>query len=193
MRISHILSSPPAAGKSKRCLALLIAASTAFGLSAVHASGWTAEASAESTASTGSAAAPALQGPIIVGRISSGYGTQRPKLSSVPHRGVDLVARRGTPVHSAAAGVVITAESPYSEAPRYGNVVVVDHGGGWQTLYAHLDSIVVSSGDRVEAGQVLGGLGSSGQATGPHVHVEVFNAGQRLDPQLAISNLIGER
>ena len=189
MRIEHILSSPTSIGKSRRVLALLLAAGTGLGIGAVHASGI-----AKPTAPNADAAsAPTLQGPIIEGRISSSFGTQRPKLSSVPHRGVDLVAPRGTPVRSAAAGVVLAAEAPYNQAPRYGSVVVIDHGSGWQTLYAHLDSIAVNTGDAIEAGQVLGGLGSTGQATGPHVHVEVFNAGQRVDPQLAISNLISNR
>ncbi|MBD8527595.1 M23/M56 family metallopeptidase [Pseudomarimonas arenosa] len=186
MRISHILSSPGSARKSRRVVALTLALTGAVMLTAVHASSRAEPAaSADSSSPTTS-----LQGPIIEGKISSVFGVQRPKLSKTPHRGVDLVAPRGTPVRAAAAGTVRTAELPYQQAPRYGNVVIIEHADGWQTLYAHLDRIEVSAGERIAAGQSIGSLGASGQATGPHVHVEVFHHGQRVDPQSAIAQLV---
>jgi murein DD-endopeptidase MepM/ murein hydrolase activator NlpD len=82
------------------------------------------------------------------------------------HTGLDLSAERGIPVESAAAGIVLVAH----EQAIFGNVVIVHHGDGVATSYNHLDEIDVKEGDQVEQGQVLGKLGATGQATGPHLH-----------------------
>lgn len=88
--------------------------------------------------------------------------------------GVDLACRLGTPVGSAATGTVIAAKMGYNGG--YGNMIVVDHPNGTQTLYGHLSKISVSSGQSVSEGEVLGYTGNSGQSTGPHLHFEIRGA-----------------
>jgi len=94
------------------------------------------------------------------------------------HTGIDLRAAWGEPVAAAAAGRVIFA-GPYG---GYGNAVIIDHGGGMSTLYAHLSSIAVGYGETVTAGQTIGRVGSTGLSTGPHLHFEVRIDGQPVDP-----------
>ncbi|KND48551.1 MAG: putative membrane bound lytic murein transglycosylase B [Parcubacteria bacterium C7867-005] len=91
------------------------------------------------------------------------------------HNGVDLVAPLGSPVYAAADGKVIVARiGGYNGG--YGSYVVVSHGNGTQTLYAHLSSVSVAVGQSVDQGQVIGGLGNSGKSTGAHLHFEVRGA-----------------
>ncbi|MGY0618222.1 peptidoglycan DD-metalloendopeptidase family protein [Lysobacter sp. A378] len=99
------------------------------------------------------------------------------------HRGLDFRGRRGTPVHAPAAGTVVAATALYGGSPNYGTVVVLDHGDGWQSLYAHLDGFDVSVGDRVSIGDRLGRVGTTGKVTGAHLHMELLLNGQRVDPQ----------
>ncbi|HEY6133649.1 MAG TPA: M23 family metallopeptidase, partial [Rubrivivax sp.] len=94
------------------------------------------------------------------------------------HRGVDYAAPTGTPVHSVADGVVEFA----GRQSGYGNVVYVDHGNARSTVYAHLSRIDVSVGQRVERGRLLGAVGATGWATGPHLHFELRVAGEYQDP-----------
>ena len=96
------------------------------------------------------------------------------------HTGIDLGSVTGEPIHAAANGVVILAE----QWGGYGRTVVVDHGGGLSTLYAHQSSISVSVGDEVLAGDVVGRIGCSGFCTGPHLHFEVREVGAPVDPML---------
>lgn len=101
------------------------------------------------------------------------------------HTGTDLAAPEGAPVRSAGGGVVSQA----GRAGAYGNMVVVDHGDGLETRYAHLSAIGVKSGDRVTAGAIVGQVGATGRATGPHLHIEVRQDGQPLDPAEQILGL----
>lgn len=202
MRIAYILSGAPAVRKSPwRWLTIgafglgataMLTAAQAASLGHVEVGAAIASLPA-SIQSQSSASPPAFRGPIIGGRVSSNFGAVRPSIGAVPHRGIDLVAARGTRVHSPAAGRVLVAEAPYGRAPRYGTVVVLDHGDGWQTLYAHLDTYAVKPGDTVRAGDLLGTLGSTGVATGPHVHVEVHRDGERVDPAEVIENIVESR
>ena len=89
---------------------------------------------------------------------------------------VDLAAPRGTPVHAAADGTVIIARDNNGWNGGYGNYVVITHGNGTQTLYAHMTHTAVSAGQAVSAGDVIGYLGSTGESTGPHLHFEVRGA-----------------
>lgn len=96
------------------------------------------------------------------------------------HLGTDIAALYGTPIYAAAAGTVTTAgwhDHPYS----YGNYVVIDHGNGYTTLYGHMSSYVVSQGDKVEQGQLIGYVGETGYAFGCHCHFEMAYKGQRFD------------
>jgi murein DD-endopeptidase MepM/ murein hydrolase activator NlpD len=94
------------------------------------------------------------------------------------HEGIDVAAPLGTPVRAAAAGTVIYA----AWLGGYGNLVVVDHGGGLSTAYAHNSSFAVSVGQAVAAGQVVSYSGSTGNSSGPHVHFEVRINGSAVDP-----------
>jgi LysM repeat protein len=88
------------------------------------------------------------------------------------HRGIDIAGTQGEPVWATDAGVIVYAGwNDYG----YGNMVMVDHGNGWQSLYAHLNSIAVVCGQSVEQGGVVGALGSTGNSSGPHLHFELMN------------------
>jgi murein DD-endopeptidase MepM/ murein hydrolase activator NlpD len=95
------------------------------------------------------------------------------------HDGVDLAAPKGSEIGSVRAGTVLRV--PRSET-GYGNQVVVDHGEGMVSRYAHCQDIFVKVGDPVNAGQLLGTVGSSGDSTGPHLHLEVRIDGNPVDP-----------
>jgi murein DD-endopeptidase MepM/ murein hydrolase activator NlpD len=94
------------------------------------------------------------------------------------HEGIDLGAPYGTPIAAAAAGVVIYA----GWLGGYGNLTVIDHGGGLATAYGHQSSIVVGVGQSVARGEIIGYVGSTGHSTGPHLHFEVRVNGQPVDP-----------
>ena len=94
------------------------------------------------------------------------------------HQGIDVSAPRGTPVYATASGRVVFA----GRQGAYGNLVVIDHGNGYETLYAHLDRIGVRRGWAVRRGEPIGRVGRTGRATGYHVHYEIRRDGQPLDP-----------
>jgi len=107
------------------------------------------------------------------------------------HKGVDITAAMGTPVHAAADGVVYQAE--YSSG--WGRMVVIDHGNGMRTLYAHLSRYEVIPGQEIRRGAVLGFSGQSGKATSPHLHFEVRRGGVAVNPYpyLARSAMLQQR
>jgi murein DD-endopeptidase MepM/ murein hydrolase activator NlpD len=90
--------------------------------------------------------------------------------------GIDLGAARGTPIHAVANGTIIVSRNSGGWNGGYGNYVVITHDNGTQTLYAHMANSIVSSGQSVSSGQVIGYLGSTGLSTGPHLHFEVRGA-----------------
>jgi murein DD-endopeptidase MepM/ murein hydrolase activator NlpD len=94
------------------------------------------------------------------------------------HTGIDLANRQGTPIMAAAAGLAY----PFQDRLRYGNHVIVVHPGGYETVYGHMVRTGVTWGEPVQAGQVIGFVGSTGNSTGPHVHFEVRFAGVPQDP-----------
>ncbi|RYG24656.1 hypothetical protein EON82_09960 [bacterium] len=116
----------------------------------------------------------------VAARITSGFGMRyHPILHySRPHNGIDFGAGTGAPVRSTAPGQVIAA----TRMRGFGNVVIVDHGGGVTTVYAHLSRIGVRSGQKVGQGQYLGAVGSTGLATGPHLHFEMHIDGRPVNP-----------
>lgn len=131
---------------------------------------------------------PALPLPIAV-PISSAYGVRTDPIdgSTRFHAGIDIRAAYGREVPAAGAGVVAFSGAQGG----YGNTVVIDHQGGVQTRYAHLSSIQVEAGARVDAGTVIGRVGSSGRATGPHLHFEVLQNGRPVNPEVAASRYAG--
>jgi len=119
------------------------------------------------------------------GSISSRFGVRtHPVFGDLrQHNGIDISAPHGATVVAADAGTVIT--STYNSS--YGNYVVISHGNGRTTLYAHLSSRSVSSGTSVSKGQQVGLVGSTGISTGPHLHFEVSENGTRINPSLRLS------
>lgn len=114
------------------------------------------------------------------GPATSGYGMRRHPISGTSrmHTGVDFGAPMGASIYAATDGTVVSA----GWRGGYGLAVVVDHGGGVATLYAHASRLNVSPGQRVSRGQVIAATGSTGQSTGPHLHFEVRVNGQPRDP-----------
>lgn len=94
------------------------------------------------------------------------------------HAGIDFGAPTGTPIRAADSGTIIYA----GWYGGYGNTVIVDHGGGISTLYAHASALYVSEGQSVQRGQVIAAVGSTGFSTGPHLHFEVRRSGEPVDP-----------
>ncbi len=123
----------------------------------------------------------------LSGVVTSDFGLRSDPLSGEHrhHGGVDLAAAAGTPVVSAGPGVVVRAEA----AGNYGNLVVVDHGDGLQTRYAHLHEMTANVGDKVEAAAPIGSVGQTGRTTGPHLHFEVRRHGHAENPLRVISAL----
>ncbi|OFX15043.1 MAG: hypothetical protein A2V59_06270 [Armatimonadetes bacterium RBG_19FT_COMBO_69_19] len=132
--------------------------------------------------SRGVALARSLSGFIWPARgvFTSGYGIRRHPIFRIRrmHTGQDIAAPYGTPVQAASDGRVIYT----GWFGGYGKIVVVDHGDGVSTLYAHLSKILTRSGARLRRGEVVGRIGSTGYSTGPHVHFEVRVNGRPIDP-----------
>ncbi len=114
------------------------------------------------------------------GEIGSGFGMRIHPVTGVwsQHNGADIKGNTGDPVVTVLDGEVISARN----CPFYGNTVVVYHGAGLATVYAHLDSFAVGPDDEVAAGQLLGAMGSTGRSTGPHLHFETRVDGTAVDP-----------
>ncbi len=116
----------------------------------------------------------------VGGKVTSPFGPRnkpRPDASS-NHKGVDLQASSGQSVKASASGTVSFA----GEQGGYGNIVIIDHGSGLETAYAHLSSISVKKGDEVSQGDTIGAAGQTGTATGPHLHFEVRKNNTKVDP-----------
>ena len=114
------------------------------------------------------------------GRFASGFGVRRiPYASGYQfHMGVDLIGAHGSAIWAAAPGEVIFVGYRGS----YGNMVIIDHGHDYETLYAHLSDFAVNVGEEVERGQVVGYMGASGRTTGTHLHYEVHRKGTPVNP-----------
>ena len=121
------------------------------------------------------------QQPVQAGSLGSNFGWRIDPFTgrSALHTGLDFQAEPGTPILSAAGGVVVAAEVH----PAYGNMVEVDHGNNLVTRYAHASRLAVKKGDIVKRGQPIGNVGSTGRSTGPHLHFEVLVQGVPQDPQ----------
>jgi murein DD-endopeptidase MepM/ murein hydrolase activator NlpD len=133
-------------------------------------------AQATPTYSTSAASTPSASGFVwpVSGPVVSPFGMRWGRL----HAGIDIAAPYGTPVAAAAAGVVITS----GWMGGYGNLVIIDHGGGVATAYAHESSLAVGSGQQVAQGQTIGYVGCTGHCFGNHVHFEVRVNGSPVDP-----------
>lgn len=117
----------------------------------------------------------------VEGRVSTEFGLERyvNDRFSYRHRGVDIACPEGTPVKAAADGRVALAEEGFI---LHGTTVILDHGQGVSTLYIHLSEISVAAGERVRQGETIGRVGSTGVATGPHLHFAVYAYHEAVDP-----------
>lgn len=105
------------------------------------------------------------------------------------HDGIDYAAKTGDMVRASASGTVIEARS---DAPRFGRLVVIDHGNGWHSAYGHLARVTVAAGDVVKGGERIGIAGMSGDAKSPEVHFEIRRDGRTIDPARWLQG-IGDR
>jgi murein DD-endopeptidase MepM/ murein hydrolase activator NlpD len=123
--------------------------------------------------------------PVARGWVSSPFGHRVDPFSggSAWHAGLDFTARPGTPVQAAAGGIVIFA----AYRADYGNTIEINHGDGYVTRYAHQQALKVATGDLVKRGQTIGTVGSTGRASGPHLHFEVLKNGRHVDPRRYIA------
>lgn len=119
----------------------------------------------------------------VAGAIGSGFGTRKDPITGRGrmHTGLDFRASAGTPIHASAAGTVVFSGS---RGANYwaGNHVILDHGGGYQTLYAHQSRVKARVGASVQQGEVIGYVGSTGRSTGAHLHFEIHINGRPVDP-----------
>jgi murein DD-endopeptidase MepM/ murein hydrolase activator NlpD len=115
------------------------------------------------------------------GRITSGFGMRIHPITGERklHTGDDISVSRGTPLHATADGIVSFADRNAGN----GNIVVIEHGYGYSTVYAHDSKILVHAGEKVKRGEVVALSGSTGTSTGPHVHYEVWKNGKSVDPE----------
>ena len=122
----------------------------------------------------------------VKGIISGVYGSQRilngkPRW---PHYGIDIAAKQGTMIKSSGSGVVTMAED---DLYYTGGTIIMDHGHGISTIYSHLETVMVSVGDKINQGDIIGTVGSTGRSTGPHLDFRVNWFQTRLDPMSVIN------
>jgi murein DD-endopeptidase MepM/ murein hydrolase activator NlpD len=122
----------------------------------------------------------------VEGIISGVYGSQRilngkPRW---PHYGIDIAAKKGTPIKSSGRGVVTMSEN---DLYYTGGTVIMDHGHGISTIYSHLETVLVSVGDQIDQGDIIGTVGSTGRSTGPHLDFRVNWFQTRLDPMTVLN------
>ena len=130
-------------------------------------------------------------GIVLPGRVSSAYGWRQDPIDASMkfHKGMDIALPHGHAVPAPREGRVVFA----GEQPGYGMTVIVEHESQMKTRYAHLSEIAVKAGDDVTPGQLLGKVGATGRATGPHLHLEVLEAGQTVNPAEKLATYTGSR
>ncbi len=123
----------------------------------------------------------------VEGIISGVYGSQRilngkPKW---PHYGIDIAAKQGTMIKSSGTGIITMAED---DLYYTGGTIIMDHGHGISTIYSHLENVLVSVGDQINQGDIIGTVGSTGRSTGPHLDFRINWFQTRLDPMSVLTN-----
>ena len=122
----------------------------------------------------------------VKGIISGVYGSQRilngkPKW---PHYGIDIAAKKGTKIKAAGSGIITMAEN---DLYYTGGTIIMDHGHGVSTIYSHLENVMVSVGDKINQGDIIGTVGSTGRSTGPHLDFRINWFQTRLDPMSVLN------
>ncbi|MFZ5619201.1 MAG: peptidoglycan DD-metalloendopeptidase family protein [Pseudomonadota bacterium] len=126
----------------------------------------------------------------LAGDIAMGFGERSigaDGKEGPAHNGLDIKAPKGAKVFAPGDGVVVEATDRYRRSSAWGKVVVIDHGHGLETRYAHLDSYSVRKGDRINAGDIIATVGATGKVTGPHLHFETLQDGAPVDPEDTIA------
>lgn len=124
-------------------------------------------------------------------RTASGWGWRIHPIYNIRkfHYGLDFTARSGTPIYSTADGKIQFVIKDTEKASQgYGNLIIIDHGYGYRTLYAHISKFNVKAGDEVKRGQTIGFVGNTGISTGPHLHYEVIKDGKKVNPVYYLFN-----
>jgi len=208
MRIMHIMTGTRPTYKRRRDkagLALAASAVTLVGMISVSATanaGDKAAPPADVTKSTrvgevvpsAAVSSTPVSSAMVTGRLTSSFGPAGDPFkdgATRDHYGVDIAAPTGTPIYAPANGVIIEATDAYKGNPKYGNVVALQTDGGILTVFAHLDEFSVAQGQSVTTGTQIATVGSSGKSTGPHVHIETYDNGTRVDP-MAVWPITGE-
>jgi murein DD-endopeptidase MepM/ murein hydrolase activator NlpD len=129
------------------------------------------------------AAIPAIQ-PVAnkkLKRVASGFNWRIHPIYKIKHfhTGIDFTADRGTEIYATGDGTILSADN---KARGYGKHVVIDHGYGYKTLYAHMSRFKVQPGQKVKRGEVIGYVGTTGTSTAPHLHYEVIKNGEKINP-----------
>jgi len=203
MRITHIMTGTRPTykrGRDKALLGLAASAITVVGMISISTTASAgdpaplAPAAPQASRATEAPKAPkalkasknTVTSAMVTGRLTSTYGPAADafnKGKTRDHYGIDIAAPLGTPIYAPANGIITTATDLYDGKPAYGNVVVLQTDNGIQTVFTHLDAYTVSAGQSVTQGTQIATVGSSGKSTGPHVHIETYRNGVRLNPQ----------
>ena len=192
MRLQDIIKSP---GRKPHALLALVAALTVgffllpmrdghAGAADVDRSGLEFAAAPAKGNPSSASATIAFSDPLPDARVTRGWGEGRDPFSGkkIFHRGIDLAASTGTPIFAAADGVVEVATTEFEPEPEAGTVIVLKHADGFSTFYSHLGSLEAGVGQEVFGGEVIATVGSTGKSTGPHLHFEIREHGQAVDP-----------
>lgn len=124
---------------------------------------------------------------MVSGRLTASFGQSFDPFKdgeTRDHYGIDIAAPTGTPIYAPAGGTILHATTLYDGKPKYGTVVVFEAENGIVTLFSHLEGFNVEAGQRVWKGDQLATIGNTGKSTGPHVHIETFKNGTRVDPAI---------
>jgi murein DD-endopeptidase MepM/ murein hydrolase activator NlpD/Zn-dependent protease with chaperone function len=200
MRITHIMQGTRPAYKRRRDKASLARTASAVTIIGMISVSTTANAGnnspqaadpvpsapvAKAPVSNAKASSAVVSSAMVNGRMTSPFGPTADPFKDGEtrnHYGVDIAAPTGTPIYAPANGVIVAATDAYKGNPKYGNVVALKTDGGVLTVFAHLDGFNVTEGQNVTQGNQIATVGSSGQSTGPHVHIETYDNGTRVDP-----------
>ncbi|NIT14634.1 MAG: peptidoglycan DD-metalloendopeptidase family protein, partial [Candidatus Dadabacteria bacterium] len=120
----------------------------------------------------------------VRGLVTSRFGTRGRKF----HSGIDISARKGTPIRAIADGFIVQSSNKLEGYGKYGRVVIINHGMGITSLYAHNRKNLVNSGTCIKKGQKVAEVGSSGNATGSHLHLEIRKNGKPVNPLIYLEN-----
>lgn len=183
MRITHIMAGRRPVIKPIRVRTTLSVAALSVAL--MSGASMASLANADTAGATSKPSSAVSFGEMVSGRVTAPFGkTFDPFKDGTTrvHHGVDIGAPIGTPIHAPADGTILAATDLYRDQPAYGKVIVIATASQTQTLFSHLDSFSVTEGQQVRKGDIIATVGNTGKSTGPHVHIETFIEGERVDP-----------